>query len=752
MKAGFDNVSKQIGTNSEENRKDMKDIQESIQNLGSTWRQELATFKEEMGNGFEAIDRRTEAQGRDIADMQERVVETEEWNADLKGILAASFKHQRRLQEKVTDLEGRSRRNNIRVWGVPEGAEKDSASEFIELLIHEELKLGEDASLQIHLKKTYLSKLSSKYAEKPWTETFQLVHRCMEKARSDSKHCEPIMRCLQILQEAQNVTSLSAMVTRLEMIAKQRGLGSHLSPTETACYLTADPFYVEVLLLPGGEVEDVKVAQHGEAPESNAALCELLRMKKFKEFSLRMDDLASLYNLPGDGGPKLKVYTSLQHMQKDLVKISNLPRHSIESDVYIDMVLNGRIGRITPSREGSPMSVEYYISPSDALMDRLHPGQGNWSQTAVVVVGASATTHRLQMESLIPTQPQLDSLGLPAFIPLSETCSEFLPAFFLLKLKPPVPMLSSFIHKMSQITGVLKDANSDREQSSLDIPPDADLQGEPLFQLLQSIALEDKRPSDGKDVHFLVSLPDAEFHSYLFDDAEWKCDLWKGSLIHTVPFTHPAHVPALLDVLRYQSAINTLLLSCITSLQHQPGLVCELSGEILPESDCSFSVTFSFLDSETLAVLLVSVTDCRQVRCRLLMPGAVDPSLDDYISRVLTRCMSIPITLRAIRKRISSLRPPALPLKPDSARNAESSSSTPAHCAAEITPAVLPSAVLSPKPMEEDDLPSNPGHSDNSVVAAPAADGANTDAIANRSLCLSECFIHAGWPAASQLS
>lgn len=28
-------------------------------------------------------------------------------------------------------------------------------------------------------KKTYLSELSSKYSEKPWSETFQLVHRCM---------------------------------------------------------------------------------------------------------------------------------------------------------------------------------------------------------------------------------------------------------------------------------------------------------------------------------------------------------------------------------------------------------------------------------------------------------------------------------------------------------------------------------------------------------------------------------------------
>lgn len=40
-----------------------------------------------------------------------------------------------------------------------------------------------------------------------------------------------------------------------------------MSSTETACYLTADLFYVEVLLHSSGEVLDLKVAQHGEAPE-----------------------------------------------------------------------------------------------------------------------------------------------------------------------------------------------------------------------------------------------------------------------------------------------------------------------------------------------------------------------------------------------------------------------------------------------------------------------------------------------------
>ncbi len=130
-------------------------------------------------------------------------------------------------------------------------------------------------------------------------------------------------------------------------------LGSHMSPTETVCYLTADLFYIEVVLLRGGRVEDVRVAHHGEAPEVRRradnivekslwhaltwfgcvcspahhssscwgeSKCSLFqeknvlkyigvgvkwlwyshRMKKFQEFSLKLDDLASFYNIPGD--------------------------------------------------------------------------------------------------------------------------------------------------------------------------------------------------------------------------------------------------------------------------------------------------------------------------------------------------------------------------------------------------------------------------------------------------------------------
>lgn len=82
---------------------------------------------------------------------------------------------------------------------------------------------------------------------------------------------------------------------------------------------------------------------------------------------------------------------SLQHLQKDLLKISNLPRceecnvlvyqmkcvvypcqnkkkkrlifrHLIASDAHVDLVLNGRIGSITPSKEGKvPVSSKLLV-------------------------------------------------------------------------------------------------------------------------------------------------------------------------------------------------------------------------------------------------------------------------------------------------------------------------------------------------------------------------------------------------------
>ena len=73
---------------------------------------------------------------------------------------------------------------------------------------------------------------------------------------------------------------------------------------------------------------------------------------------------------------------------------------------------------------------------------------------------------------------------------------------------------------------------------------------------------------------FHPSLPQSlpgEVHSYVVPGTAWAGGTGKGAMVGSIPFTHPAHVPALLEVLRHQCTINTLLASCGTATRRSPG-------------------------------------------------------------------------------------------------------------------------------------------------------------------------------------
>uniref|UniRef100_A0A3B4ZWY2 Mediator of RNA polymerase II transcription subunit 1 n=1 Tax=Stegastes partitus TaxID=144197 RepID=A0A3B4ZWY2_9TELE len=259
-------------------------------------------------------------------------------------------------------------------------------------------------------KKAVMSTLHVKFAEKTWNETFQLIRRCMEKSRDESKPCEPLVRSLERLQEEFDVSSMNVMRSHLPFIVFCYGaalMGFHF--TEAACYLTADLFYLEVLLLPGGGVEEVKVAPHGRLPA----------------------------------------------------------------------VIAGGVNGVKIVSRGSH----------------------------------------------------------PVFAPMSEVPNETLPACFLLRLQPEIPMRLSFVQKLSQIT-------------------DVDLL---LIMLLTNRFLR------------VQPLPGGLMHSYVLPGAAWDAPTHRGIVVDSVAFTHPAHVPALLDVLRHQCAINTLLRSCFSVRGAGPG-------------------------------------------------------------------------------------------------------------------------------------------------------------------------------------
>lgn len=63
--------------------------------------------------------------------------------SDLEAAVGTLTSKVKRLEEKHEDLEGRSRRNNIRIIGVPEGVEGPHATDFVAQLLQDVLKLTE---------------------------------------------------------------------------------------------------------------------------------------------------------------------------------------------------------------------------------------------------------------------------------------------------------------------------------------------------------------------------------------------------------------------------------------------------------------------------------------------------------------------------------------------------------------------------------------------------------------------------------
>jgi len=82
-------------------------------------------------------------------EAENRVGCVEDMTLDLTKALTDSIKRQRSIQNKLTDLESRSRRNNIRLFGVEEGEEGKSVKQFVTDFLKRELPLPADLDLKI---------------------------------------------------------------------------------------------------------------------------------------------------------------------------------------------------------------------------------------------------------------------------------------------------------------------------------------------------------------------------------------------------------------------------------------------------------------------------------------------------------------------------------------------------------------------------------------------------------------------------
>ncbi|KAK7910453.1 hypothetical protein WMY93_015137 [Mugilogobius chulae] len=84
-----------------------------------------------------------------MEEAETRTIQIESWASEATTVLSACLEQQRKLQAKVTDLESRSLRNNVRIFGLPEGVEENSVPRFIESYLTEQLQLPEGSNLKI---------------------------------------------------------------------------------------------------------------------------------------------------------------------------------------------------------------------------------------------------------------------------------------------------------------------------------------------------------------------------------------------------------------------------------------------------------------------------------------------------------------------------------------------------------------------------------------------------------------------------
>ncbi|NXS54488.1 MED1 polymerase, partial [Brachypteracias leptosomus] len=481
-----------------------------------------------------------------------------------------------------------------------------------------------------------MEQLHLKYKQKPWTETLKLVHFCMDKPlrRPVSNVPDgPLQSCMEKIQRTLNAKSLFSVMNRLESVSKQKGLNTHVSPSGTACYITSNMFYIEVQLEKDGTVIDVKLAHLGEAPVVKLIFSQLFlfdRMKNYDAFGKILEDLLNLYQTPGNSEMKAKGYLALQALEKDLYSMSLL--HRTQDVNSVTEVLHGKVGHLVPRTGGTPMSIEFYISPYQVLEAELNPGSQICVTKAIVTIEGTDTLHKLPLSPLL-VDSQAGEDGNPAFLPLTDELSTDLSAFFVFKFHQSIPMSSSSIEEIQRLTGMLLLFPRLRIQIT-------GLKLAPLHELIVQSTLQEKCGED-LSTHkscFFVSLPDCPKHCYFINKGSEKSDL-AGALVSKIPFSHPKCVPGVIEILRHQVAYNGLISSCVSE-KHINEDDSELHYfEVVPYRNTSFSVLFLHPEKENLACVAIDVRTSREVQCHLYL-NPQDPTLnssDDFIARAVKR-------------------------------------------------------------------------------------------------------------------
>uniref|UniRef100_A0AAR2IRW6 L1 transposable element RRM domain-containing protein n=1 Tax=Pygocentrus nattereri TaxID=42514 RepID=A0AAR2IRW6_PYGNA len=116
-----------------------RDLQEFSKCLREDMKKQMDEFTSEMRIKLQDVTSRIEGVTERVGEMEHSMADAERWDIAVKDTLTQLIANQRTLQDKVTEMEGHARRNNIRIYGIPEDAEGTSATAFVVNMIKTQL-------------------------------------------------------------------------------------------------------------------------------------------------------------------------------------------------------------------------------------------------------------------------------------------------------------------------------------------------------------------------------------------------------------------------------------------------------------------------------------------------------------------------------------------------------------------------------------------------------------------------------------
>ncbi|CAH0715649.1 unnamed protein product, partial [Brenthis ino] len=509
-------------------------------------------------------------------------------------------------------------------------------------------------------KEILMEKLRSKTSQyKNLSETSKAVRMAMLDKRwaVDSADHMILQKCLDSLQHCIKVSSLQSLIERLECLSRQLGLKFVVGTSGVNLFISSDMFYLEILVESSGSVKDVKIHHEGKIEQQSCEeLVQCISRGDFADFTAQLEGLTAVYQLNAEKKVKCKAFSALQSLEEDLCTLRQL--QSMIKDPWAQ-VHKSPIGFLQKRRGGHAMRLTYFVSPyelldkdkglqpltvelltmgkpsaSSGLASLVAPSHTPIGHSATVLLEGS-TANKLQLSPII--SGQRGAKGGPIYAKLVPQNSAMLPACFTLKLSQPTPLcagLAKLIHATTEVEVAGDWANA-----------------KPMLGLVAQQAYNKLAPGKIVELNLskglFVNLPE-----------QWQCYFLcetrglEGCVVGSVPFTHSSHVPPLLAALRQQALFNALVASCVRLQAKQ---VMELESVLMFEvSALSWQHISIFLEhplDESMATVELDLTDPAAPRAAVYtLNSPPREHIDDYITKVLQKSHSIPITLRSLVK------------------------------------------------------------------------------------------------------